>query len=65
MFMIVNVFCSIFEGKPIPYPKREFLTDEDDDKADTGASKVGLLEKIGQGVSKVGLLEKVGQASVR
>lgn len=34
--------CSIFEGKPIPYPKREFLTDEDDDKADTGASKVGL-----------------------
>uniref|UniRef100_A0A8W8J2C8 Uncharacterized protein n=2 Tax=Magallana TaxID=2171616 RepID=A0A8W8J2C8_MAGGI len=29
----------IFEGKPIPYPKREFLTDEDDDKADTGASK--------------------------
>lgn len=36
------VHCSIFEGKPIPYPKREFLTDEDDDKADTGASKVGL-----------------------
>ena len=59
--MIVNVFGSIFEGKPIPYPKREFLTDEDDDKADTGASKVGLSEKEGQGISKVGLLEKVGQ----
>lgn len=27
---------------PIPYPKREFLTgDDNDDKADTGASKVG------------------------
>ena len=35
-------YCSVFEGKPIPYPKREFLTDDDnDDKADTGASKVG------------------------
>ena len=33
---------SIFEGAPIPYPKREFITDDDnDDKADTGASKVG------------------------
>lgn len=31
----------VFEGKVIPYPKREFLTDDDDDKADTGASKVG------------------------
>ena len=28
---------------PIPYPKREFLTDDDnEDKADTGASKVSL-----------------------
>ena len=27
---------------PIPYPKREFISgDENDDKADTGASKVG------------------------
>ena len=33
-------YCSVFEGKTIPYPKREFLTDDDDDKADTGASKV-------------------------
>ncbi|GAB1605365.1 cyclin-dependent kinase 8-like isoform X3 [Argonauta hians] len=32
----------VFEGMPIPYPKREFLTgDDNDDKADTGASKVG------------------------
>lgn len=31
---------SVFEGKNIPYPKREFLTDDEDDKADTGASKV-------------------------
>ncbi|KAL5010580.1 hypothetical protein ScPMuIL_012885 [Solemya velum] len=30
----------VFEGMPIPYPKREFLTDDDnEDKADTGASK--------------------------
>ncbi|XP_036367026.1 cyclin-dependent kinase 8 isoform X3 [Octopus sinensis] len=30
----------VFEGMPIPYPKREFLTgDDNDDKADTGASK--------------------------
>ncbi len=35
----------MFEGKPIPYPKREFLTDDDnDDKADTGASKVGAKQ---------------------
>ena len=33
-------FSSVFEGKNIPYPKREFLTDDEDDKADTGASKV-------------------------
>ncbi|KAK3097208.1 hypothetical protein FSP39_007503 [Pinctada imbricata] len=32
----------IFEGKPIPYPKREFLTDDDDDKAD---SKAGGAEQ--------------------
>ncbi|KAK3603353.1 hypothetical protein CHS0354_025958 [Potamilus streckersoni] len=29
----------VFEGYPIPYPKREFLTDEEEDKADTNASK--------------------------
>ena len=34
-------FFSVFEGMPIPYPKREFITEEDgDEKADTGASKV-------------------------
>ena len=33
--------CSVFEGLPIPYPKREFLTDDDnEDKPNTGASKV-------------------------
>lgn len=35
-------YCSIFEGKFIFYFKREFLIDEDDDKADIGVSKVGL-----------------------
>jgi len=35
------VVCSIFENGPIPYPKREFLTDDDnDDKMDTATSKV-------------------------
>ena len=35
-YMDIEYFvCSIFEGKPIPYPKREFLTDDDDDKADS------------------------------
>jgi len=35
------VICSIFENGPIPYPKREFLTDdESDDKMDTATSKV-------------------------
>ena len=36
----MSFFFSVFEGKNIPYPKREFLTDDEDDKADTGASKV-------------------------
>ncbi|XP_074646797.1 cyclin-dependent kinase 8-like isoform X1 [Tubulanus polymorphus] len=42
-FLEEPVPCSdVFEGMPIPYPKREFLTDDDnDDKADTGASKAG------------------------
>jgi len=35
------LLCSIFENGPIPYPKREFLTgDENDDKMDTATSKV-------------------------
>ncbi|KAK7497365.1 hypothetical protein BaRGS_00011409 [Batillaria attramentaria] len=30
----------VFDGMPIPYPKREFISDDDnEDKADTGASK--------------------------
>ena len=33
-------FCSVFEGYPIPYPKREFLTDDEEDKGHSGASKV-------------------------
>ena len=33
----------MFDGLPIPYPKREFISgDENDDNADTGASKVGV-----------------------
>lgn len=33
-------FQDVFEGQTIPYPKREFLTDDDaEEKADTGASK--------------------------
>ena len=54
LFSVVSLwdyccFCcfSVFEGMPIPYPKREFLSEEEnDDKADTGASKVGeVVEK--------------------
>jgi len=34
------LLCSIFEGGAIPYPKRDFLAeDEPDDKADTGAKR--------------------------
>ena len=34
---------SVFEGMPIPYPERVFLSDEDnEDKADTAASKVSV-----------------------
>ena len=44
MLIVLVSSYSVFEGMPIPYPKREFLTDDDnDDKADTGASKVGRL----------------------
>lgn len=35
----------IFENGPIPYPKREFLTDDDtDDKMDTATSKAGTAQ---------------------
>jgi len=34
------LLCSIFEGGVIPYPKRDFLAeDEPDEKADTGAKR--------------------------
>ena len=34
--------CSVFEGGIIPYPKRDFLTEEEtEEKADTGASRIG------------------------
>ena len=42
-------FPSVFDGLPIPYPKREFISDDDnEDKADT-ASKAqvrGLTNKV-------------------
>jgi len=48
--MYLTGFCdfvllrSIFENGPIPYPKREFLTDdENDDKMDTATSKVTVV----------------------
>jgi len=41
VFVCVCVLlCSIFEGGAIPYPKRDFLAeDEPEDKADTGAKR--------------------------
>lgn len=34
------VLCSVFNGEPIPYPKRECIADEDnkDDKNDAGGA---------------------------
>lgn len=33
---------SVFEGGAIPYPKRDFMSEEEnEDKADTGASRIG------------------------
>jgi len=41
------VLYSIFENGPIPYPKREFLTDdENDDKIDTATSKVTAAQLL-------------------
>jgi len=45
----VNIYVSlsIFENGPIPYPKREFLTDdENEEKADTATSKVSLFKSL-------------------
>jgi len=34
MYSTYVVFLSVFAGCPIPYPKREFLTDDDQDDKD-------------------------------
>lgn len=36
MYLELNcyIFFSVFAGCPIPYPKREFLTDDDQDDKD-------------------------------
>ncbi len=40
---LISYAYSVFEGAKIPYPKREFITDEEaEEKDDTGASKVGV-----------------------
>lgn len=39
-------FCSVFAGCQIPYPKREFLTEEEpDDKGDKVGIKLRLMTK--------------------
>ena len=38
---MIMICCSVFEGGVIPYPKRDFLTEEDtEEKVDTGANRV-------------------------
>lgn len=40
----VLFLCSVFDNGPIPYPKREFLADdENEEKAETTTSKVRPL----------------------
>lgn len=34
MFLTIIILFSVFAGCPIPYPKREFLTDDDQDDKD-------------------------------
>lgn len=42
-------FLSVFEPGPIPYPKREFLTDdEDSDKSDKNQNKQIGHGKVGR-----------------
>ena len=42
IFSIITICSSVFDGGAIPYPKREFIKDDEpDDNPDTGASKVG------------------------
>lgn len=39
--------ADVFAGCPIPYPKREFLTDDDnDDKSDTGKASSCLIDNF-------------------
>lgn len=45
--MVLVFVFSVFEGLPIPYPKREFLTDDEEDKGTSGAaSKVRVVLKL-------------------
>lgn len=38
--LTLSIYCSVFAGGPIPYPKREFLSDEEqDDKSDNKVSE--------------------------
>lgn len=41
-------FCSVFAGCQIPYPKREFLTEEEpDDKGDkVGITSRGITKQV-------------------
>jgi len=42
LFLSQEMALSVFEGGPIPYPKREFIKDDEpEDNPDTVASKVG------------------------
>lgn len=44
--------ADVFEGGPIPYPKREFIKDDEpEDNPDTGASKVGGQKAGNQGAA--------------
>lgn len=41
------MLSSVFEGGAVPYPKREFISDEEpEDKADTTNSKVIRLHHV-------------------
>ncbi|WAR08162.1 CDK8-like protein [Mya arenaria] len=42
----------VFEGMPIPYPKREFLTDDEEDKGASGAASKHMHNVQGQGGSQ-------------
>lgn len=47
MVVCVLIVCSVFDNGPIPYPKREFLADdENEEKAETTTSKVRLFSRF-------------------